>query len=455
MVFIGRSRGAHAGHNPSALGLVVALLGLGAVACRPDRGPPEQHDLRDSSGAGLRVFRFARVITEPGVIVEGGAVVVAGRVFHGVLAAGEAPPAGAEIIDKTRYTAIPGLIDAHTHVTFCWDPTWGDRAPADPFGISPAKDKLRPLIEANARLILASGVTTIRDLGSDHNLDLETAARIEAGELVGPRIFGAGDGVWPMALAPKGTPASASGRADGPDEVARTVRAEIAAGVRVVKLWASTGSDDDLSGDRTYSYEELRAAVDVAHALGVPVAVHDTLGEVTDDIVRAGADSVEHPRRLSAATLAAMRERGVVYVPTIAHNYYYLENMERFNFPPDRRAGFEAFIADNIETTRAARRAGVTIVMGSDAVYTAFGTNTRELDIFVHEVGMSPMEALATATTSAARLLRVHDRLGAIKAGYLADFVVIDGDLSRIEDIHDVVMVVKDGAVVHEAAPGA
>lgn len=452
MVLLGRLRGrdiaGDRGRGRSRPWL--ALAALAVLACRPGPSQPERHDLEDSSTSALVVYRFARVITAPDEVVEGGAIVVDGKRIHGVLGPDEPPPPGARIVDHGRYTAIPGLIDAHTHITFCWDPTWGERAPSDPFQIAQDREQLRPLIAENGRTLLSLGVTTIRDLGSDNALDLETAARIEAGELVGPRIFGAGDGVWSSSLAPEGSRDS-PGQADGPEQVAAMVREEIAAGVRVVKLWASTGSDDDLSGTRTYSFEEIKAAVDVAHAHGIPVAVHDTLGEVTADIVRAGADSVEHPRKLTPEILAAMRERGVVYVPTIHHNHYYRSNIERFGFAPDKRADFDAFIADNVATARAAHQAGVTIVMGSDAVYTAFAESTRELDIFVRDVGMTPMEALATATTNAARLLRADDRIGALRPGYLADFVVIDGDLSQIEHIHNVVATIKEGAVVYEA----
>jgi len=429
---------------------LAALLGLLGGACKPDEPAPDKPVPQDIPASTLTVYRFARVVTAPHQVVEGGAVVVDGKRFHSVLAAGEAPPAGAKIVDHGRYTAIPGLIDAHTHITFCWDPAWGERAPHDPFQIAQSKAQLQPLVAANARTLLSIGVTTIRDLGSDNMLDLETGRKIEAGELIGPRIFGAGDGVWSSRLAPKES--NRPGQADGPEQIEATVRREIAAGVHVIKLWASTGSDDDLTGERTYSYEEIKAAVDIAHASGIPVAVHDTLGLVTDDIVRAGADSVEHPRKLSPETLANMRERGVAYVPTIHHNHYYRDNIDRFGFAPGSREAFDAFIADNVATARAAHAAGVAIVMGSDAVYTAFDQSTRELDVFVRDVGMTPMEALATATTNAAKLLRVDDRLGAIRSGYLADFVVLDGDLSQIEHIHNVVAVIKEGALVFDAS---
>src|SRR5690606_18383173 len=125
----------------------------------------------------LTLYRFARVIPEPGTVVERGAVLVEGGIFREVLAGDAAPPPGAKIVDLSRYTAIPGLIDAHTHVSFCWDPSWGERAPRDPFSIVLPRERMLPLAEVNARRVLELGVTTIRDLGSNHNVDLELARR--------------------------------------------------------------------------------------------------------------------------------------------------------------------------------------------------------------------------------------------------------------------------------------
>ncbi|HEY8379657.1 MAG TPA: amidohydrolase family protein [Nannocystis sp.] len=460
----GRTRGLPVAGEPQPsptrwIALAAVLLTPGLACWKSPQPQPDERDPAPVVAADLTLYRFARVIPEPGTVIEGGAVLVEGKIFREILTGDRAPPPGARIVDLSRYTAIPGLIDVHTHLSFCWDPSWGERAPADPFSITSTKERLAPLVAENARRVLEIGITTVRDLGSNHNLDLDLAKQIEAGEAVGPRIFGAGDGIWSPLLNPDGVAEGSLGEAAGPEAVAAMVRREAAAGSRVIKLWASTGSDDDLSGRRTYSYEEIKAGVDAAHALGLTVAVHDTLGEVTEDIVRAGADSVEHPRHIAPELLVKMRERGVTYVPTIYHNIYYRDNIDRFGFSPDRRAAFDDFIADNVATARAAHKAGVNIAMGSDAVFTAFGQNTRELDMFVHDVGMTPMEALATATTNAARLLRVDDRLGAIRPGYLADMVVLDGDFSRIEDIHAVVMVIKEGAVVVDklapAAPAA
>lgn len=428
------------------------------ASCGPAGPPPRpQATMQTSapprpqtSASTATAYRFARVIVAPGEVIEGGVIVVDGATIRGVLAADAPLPGDAAIVELGRYTAIPGLIDAHTHLTFCWDPRWdGGKMPDEP--LPPAE--AMPFAEANARRTLEAGITTVRDLGALHQLDLALAARIDAGEVVGPRILGAGEGIWPPGLVPGEAEDGPSGAVRGPEEVAAAARDRLADGARVIKLWASTGTDDDLSGQPLYSYEEIKAAVDVAHAHGVKVAVHDYLGEVADDIIRAGADTIEHARELSDASLAAMRERGVAYVPTIWHNVYYRDNIERLGLDPAAAAGFDAFIDANVATARRAKAAGVTIVMGSDAVFTGFGDNTRELDVFVERVGMTPMEALATATTDAARALGIDDRLGAIRPGYEADFVVIDGDLASIEDIHRVVSVVKRGAVIDVAAP--
>jgi imidazolonepropionase-like amidohydrolase len=167
------------------------------------------------------------------------------------------------------------------------------------------------------------------------------------------------------------------------------------------------------------------------------------------DAVRAGADSVEHGIDLDAETLQEMVKRGTVWVPTIDHNRYYVDAKDDYGFKPEAIPPLQDYIARNLESTRRAVNAGVRIGMGSDAVFSMFGQNTRELEWFV-KAGMTPAQALATATTIAAELLDQREHLGRIAPGFAADLVAVEG--KPLEDIGDVIngvrWVMKNGAVV-------
>ena len=165
--------------------------------------------------------------------------------------------------------------------------------------------------------------------------------------------------------------------------------------------------------------------------------------------MRAGADSIEHATDIDDQTLAEMARRGTFFVPTIEHNRYYAEYREQFGYSEEVARRLRDYLRRNLETARRAHKAGVRFAMGSDAVFTMFGQNTRELDWFV-KAGMTPAEALASATTNGAALLGKEKSLGAIAAGYYADILAIDGD--PLHDIHAVIdrvkWVMKGGRVV-------
>ena len=165
--------------------------------------------------------------------------------------------------------------------------------------------------------------------------------------------------------------------------------------------------------------------------------------------MHAGAESVEHAVDLDDSTLTEMATRGTYYVPTIDHNRYYAEYHEQFGYTEEQVAALDAFRARNLETARRAWKAHVRFAMGSDAVFTMFGQNTRELGWFT-EIGMTPAEALATATVNAADLLGMRETLGAVAPGHYADIVAVRGDPLR--DIHVVIdsvkWVMKGGTVV-------
>jgi imidazolonepropionase-like amidohydrolase len=214
-------------------------------------------------------------------------------------------------------------------------------------------------------------------------------------------------------------------------------------------VYGSTGSGEDVSGDQTFTFEEMKAAVDAAHRAGKRIAIHSYGPDGARDAVRAGADSVEHATDLDGETIAEMARRKTVYVPTIDHNRYYAEHREQFGYGEDVADRLDAYRHRNLETARRAHKAGVRFAMGSDAVFNMFGQNTRELVWFV-EAGMTPAEALAAATTNGAALLGREKSLGKVAAGYHADIVAVEGD--PLSDIRSVVervrWVMKGGEIV-------
>jgi imidazolonepropionase-like amidohydrolase len=359
----------------------------------------------------------------------------------------EIPP-HAQIIDLSRFTGLPGLIDVHTHMTF-----YTDETPGQP--MLPQLTKNPPAVEVflarkGALRTLEAGVTTVRDLGADQYMDIAMRDLINHGEMIGPRMFVCGYGLTVTSTPYKpGLNPPAGGIADGVPEVLRAVRQQVAAGADVIKLYASTGTDDDVTQFQTYSYDEIKAAVDAAHQFGKKIAIHSYGPDGARDAVRAGTDSLEHATDMDDATIQEMVRRGTFYVPTIDHNRYYLDNWQKIGYANGFQEKTKAFIERNLETARKAHKAGVKFAMGSDAIYTMFGENTRELGWFV-KAGMTPEQALRTATTNAAELLGHPADLGAVAPGYFADLVAVEGDpLSNINvAIKNVRWVMKSGQVV-------
>jgi imidazolonepropionase-like amidohydrolase len=239
------------------------------------------------------------------------------------------------------------------------------------------------------------------------------------------------------------------GLADGAAEVQRVARQQIAAGVDWIKMFGSTGSDQDVSGFQTFTYEEMKAAADVAHQAGKRIAIHSYGPDGARAAVRAGVDSVEHATGMDEATIAEMVRRGTFYVPTVDHNRYYIAHKDEFGYGQAVIDRLDDYIGRNFETLRRAVRAGVKIAMGSDAVFTGFGENTRELEWFV-KAGMTPAQALAAATTNGAALLGMEKSLGAVAPGCYADIVAVEGDPLADVDVvvRGVRWVMKGGRVV-------
>ncbi len=405
-----------------------------------------------ASAEPATALRFGTLVDGRGQVTRDAVVVVEGERITKVGSGDAAVPAGASVVDLRRYTAVPGLIDVHTHMTFYWDRTPGTR-PFAQLGSLGAPVTVF-LAQENARKTLESGVTTVRDLGSWEYADLAMRDLIQRGAMPGPRMFVAGYGLYVTSTPYKAdAPPPGGGQADGVADVQRVARQQIAAGVDGIKMYGSTGSDQDVTGFQTFSYEEMKAAVDVAHRAGKWIAIHSYGPDGARDAVRAGADSVEHATDMDDATLAAMAKQGTVYVPTVDHNRYYVDHRDEFGFGPDVVDRLNGYLVRNLETLRRAVRAGVTVAMGSDAVFTGFGENARELQMFV-KAGMTPAQALAAATTNGAKLLGKDKELGAIAPGYYADIVAVEGDpLAGVEPlVGGVRWVMKGGRIVVDKA---
>jgi imidazolonepropionase-like amidohydrolase len=383
--------------------------------------------------AQTRAVRFgklwdgSKVVTDAVVVIDGDRITSVGTGTSAV-------PKGATVVDLRRYFGLPGLIDLHTHITYYWD-----RKP----GTNPRRSQRLPavtvyLAQDNARRTLETGVTTIRDLNAGNDMDLAMRDLINSGAMVGPRMFVSGPGA---SLRPN-QPNDAEG-------LRSFVAARVKSGVDWIKVFGSRGSYESVEETQTFSLEEMKMVVDAVHAAGKKVAIHSYGASGVHDAVLAGADSVEHGAGVDDETFREMVKRGTVWVPTVDHNRYYIDAKDEFGFAPGVEGPLKDYIERNLESVRHAIKAGVKIGMGSDAVYTMFGQNTRELEWMV-KAGMTPTQALATATTTPAELLGLGDRLGRIAPGYFADIVAVDGDpLSNVTTLFTgVKWVMKAGSVV-------
>jgi imidazolonepropionase-like amidohydrolase len=400
------------------------------------------------SAKPVKAVRFGKLWDGKGKLWTNAIVIVEGDRIRGVTTDTSGIPAGAEVIDLSKYTGLPGLIDVHTHMTMYTDETPGEPMLKQLTTNPPAVEVF--LARKGALRTLEAGVTSVRDLGADQYMDIAMRDLINRGEMIGPRMLVCGYGLNVTSTPYKpGINPPAGGIADGVPEVLRAVRQQIAAGADVIKMYASTGTDDDVTGFQTYNYEEMKAAVEMAHQFGKKIAIHSYGPDGARDAVRAGTDSLEHATDMDDATIQEMAKRGTFYVPTIDHNRYYIDNWQKIGYANGFQEKSKAFIERNLETARKAHKAGVKFAMGSDAIYTMFGENTRELGWFV-KAGMTPEQALRTATTNAAELLGKEKELGAVAPGYFGDLVAVEGDpLADIDvAIYKVKWVMKGGAVV-------
>jgi len=384
-------------------------------------------------------------------------VVIEGERIKSVGAAtGVTIPPGAAIIDLAGSTVLPGLIDAHTHL--------GSRA--DRYD-EIAKFKDSPNMAAfaavlNARKTLEAGFTTVRDVGSRPFLSADLRDAITEGFLVGPRIVASGPGISMTGghgdlnhYAPQVSvmmfPHERDFKiADGIDQVRQVVRAQIKHGVDVIKVNASGGvlSRGDAPGSPQFSVEELEVLVEEAHAAGRKVAAHAHGAQGIKNAVSAGVDSIEHGSLIDDEGIRMMKERGVYLVADIYNDDYLLGKAIEFHLPQESIDKEKMVGQVQRENFAKAVRAGVKVAFGTDAGVYPHGDNAKQFRYMV-QFGLTPAQAIRSATKDAADLLGRANQVGQIKPGLFADLIAVDGDpLTDVTTLETVRFVMKGGQVV-------
>ena len=379
--------------------------------------------------------------------IENAVILVEGERITAIGEAGEVKiPDGAEQIDTEGTWLIPGLMNMHVHLGLVLP----GKMKAELYNESEAALALR--MAANARESLQAGVTTIRLTGARAHADLALMRAINKGQADGPRIFSAGEAL--SITAGHGSKKDQKTKYDGPDELLKAARTQISAGAKWIKIAISGGIATD-GGDLAAALmmpEEIHTVIDAAHRFGAKVTAHSGSPLATDIAIDAGLDCVEHGYFLDRPTLKKMKEHGTWLVPTIVVSQPATAPFfERIGSPPWYLKRRESAGKAHWKALQMAIEEGVNIALGTDQMPAEPNDGTtataREAQYYV-EAGMTPLQALRSATIETARMLEAEDEIGTLETGKYADIVAVDRDPTEdIKALRNILLVLKGGKV--------
>lgn len=389
--------------------------------------------------------RSGRMLSDQAIVIEGDKIVSVGALT------GVKSSPGDSVIDLSQATVLPGLIDAHTHLT-------ADLQDVGYAGLSVSVPREALIGAKNARLTLQAGFTTVRNVGADAFTDVALRDAINDGDVPGPRMLVSGPPLGITGghcdntlLAPE-FHSTADGVADGIAAVQHKVRENIKYGVDLIKICATGGvlslGDDPQASQ--YTLEEMKAIVADAHRLGRKVAAHAHGAQGILWATEAGVDSIEHGSYIDDAGIAAMKKNGTYLVPTLYLADWFMENAERLHVPEAMIAKGRIVLPESRKNIAHAFASGVKVGFGTDAAVYPHGLNAHEFAVMV-KLGLTPLQSIQAATINDADLLGWPDKVGAIEPGKWADIIAVDGDpLQDVTTLQHVNFVMKGGEVVKD-----